>query len=160
MLDDVRKNRKWIICIYFTAIIKYFNVFIYLLVSICHTLVLHKTLILQAFLYSKTLQTFKIKLSIRFSVINDTFKKHTKFQHIALYRTPLNTQYSLVDYQDLNGTLIEVEWKINLSPPCDLLPYMEDRSHFALTHYFWRQAACQLVSADAKVTDLGKNMGP
>lgn len=89
-----------------------------------------------------------------------THSRNTKFQHIALCRTPLNTQYSLVDYQDQNGTLIEVEWKINLSPPCNLLPYMEDRSHFALTHYFRRQAACQLVSADAKVTDLGKSMGP
>lgn len=37
---------------------------------------------------------------------------------------------------------------------------MEDRSYFALTHYFWTQAACQLVNADAKVTDLGKNMDP
>ena len=57
---------------------------------------------------------------------------------------------------------LESEWNINgwVRKICDLLPYMEDRSHFALTHYFWRQAACQLVSADAKVTDLGKNMGP
>jgi len=53
-----------------------------------------------------------------------------------------------------------MEWKINFSSLCDLLSCMEDRSHFALAHYFWSQAACQLVSADAKVTDLGKNMDP
>lgn len=37
---------------------------------------------------------------------------------------------------------------------------MEDRSRFALTPYFWSQAVCQLGSADAKVTDLEKNMDP
>lgn len=42
----------------------------------------------------------------------------------------------------------------------DLLPWLEDRSHFASTHYFWSQAACAVKCADAQVTDLGRNMGP
>lgn len=50
--------------------------------------------------------------------------------------------------------------KISYSSLCDLLPYMENRSHFVLTHYFWSQDACDLISADAKVTDLGKKMIP
>lgn len=84
----------------------------------------------------------------------------TKFTHISLGRTPLDTLWSTEDYRDQNGILIEVEWKINFSSLCDLLPYMEEKSHFALTPYFWSQAVCQLVSADAKVTDLEKNMSP
>lgn len=58
---------------------------------------------------------------------------------------------------------LECEWIINgwVRKNCDLLLYMEDKSHFALTHYFWSQASCDpMISADAKVNDLGKNMGP
>lgn len=74
-------------------------------------------------MYKKYLQTLK-KISIRFSVINGAFTPfiNTKFPHVALRRTPLKSLYSLWDYQDKNGTLIEVEWKMNLSPLGDLLP--------------------------------------
>lgn len=41
----------------------------------------------------------------------------------------------------------------------DLLPWLEDRSHFASTHYFWSQAACDTKCADAQGTDLGPIRG-
>jgi len=62
--------------------------------------------------------------------------------------------------QNLSGKLMAVVRKISYSSLCDSLPYMEDRSHFVLAKYFWSQAACDLISADAKVTDLGKKMIP